>query len=133
MKSLLRNTIINALSLYFLALIFSGVQVVGGLATYLIGGFVLSIMFNVLKPIIGILSLPLNILTLGTFSFLINVLIFYIATQLIPGLSIKGFIYPGIVVSGFVIPRIALNTFFAYIAAAFAQSILVSFFSWLRK
>ncbi len=133
MKSLLRNTLINALSLYFLTLIFEGVRVTGGISGFLLGGLVLSVMFKILKPVLSIVSLPLNIITLGTFSFLINIFIFYLATQVIGSISIRGFIYPGISIAGFVIPKITFNTFFAYAAAAIVQSIFVTVISWLRK
>jgi len=133
MKSLLRNTFINGLSLYFLTLIFSGVRVTGGITTYIIAGVILSVMFNVLRPILTIVSLPLNLITMGTFSFLINVFIFYLATTLVGNISIKEFTYPGVSLAGFIIPKITLNTFFAYVAVGLVQSILVSFLTWLRK
>lgn len=130
---MLRNTFINALSLYFLTLIFSGVRVTGGITTYIIAGVFLSLMFNFLKPILNIVSLPLNLITMGTFSFLINVLIFYLATTLVGNISIKEFTYLGTSLAGFIIPKITLSTFFAYVAAGLLQSILVSFITWLRK
>lgn len=133
MKSLLRGILTNALSLFFLTLIFSGVEVTGGLTTYILGGFVLSVMFNILKPIINILSLPLNIMTMGTFSFVINVAIFYVATQIIGNITIKAFVFPGFSFAGFIVPELHLNTFFAYVAAALVQSVIVTFISWLRK
>lgn len=133
MKSLARSVFINALSLYFLTLIFSGVKVSGGITSYIIGGIVLTIMFNVLKPVINILSLPLNIITLGTFSFIINILIFYIATQILGNITITGFVYSGFTYAGFVIPKVSLNTFFAYVTVSLVQSLFVSFISWLRK
>ncbi len=133
MKSLVRNVLVNSLSLFFLTVVFSGVKVTGGITTYILAGFVFSVMFNILKPIISIFSLPFNILTLGTFSFLVNIFIFYIATQIIGNISINGFLFPGFVYAGFVIPKFFLNTFFAYVAAALVQSLFVSFISWLRK
>lgn len=133
MKSLLRNTLINSLSLYLLTLIFEGVKVSGGLPTYLFGGLTLALMFSILKPLISIVSLPLNIITMGTFSFLINAFIFYLATQLVGNIAIKGFTYPGISIAGFVVPKITFNVFFAYVTAALFQSVFVSLLKWLRK
>lgn len=133
MKSLFRNTLINALSLYFLTQIFEGVRVTGGISSFLFGGLVLSVMFKVLKPVLNIVSLPLNIITLGAFSFLINIFIFYLATRVIGTISIREFTYHGVSIAGFVIPKITFNTFFAYAAAAMVQSIFVTIISWLRK
>lgn len=133
MKSIIRNTFINALSLFFLTVIFSGVKVTGGLTTYILGGLILSLMFNFVKPLINIVSLPLNLLTMGAFSFLVNVFIFYLATTLVGNITIREFTYQGTSLAGFVIPKINFSTFFAYIVAAFGQSVFVSFLTWLRK
>ena len=44
-----------------------------------------------LKPIIVLLTLPVTIITLGLFTFVINALIFYLAANLVPGLHVTGF------------------------------------------
>lgn len=133
MKGILRSTLINAFSLLVLTQLFAGVKVSGGYQTYLVGGFVLSLIYKILKPLLNIISLPLNIITLGATSFIINVFLFYIATAIIPQISISPFTLNGFSVAGFVVPTFHLNTFFAYAIAAFFQSVLVSFISWLRK
>lgn len=132
MKSILRNTLINALTLFFLTQIFNGVKVEGGLTTFLLGGLTLTIVYKILKPIINIVSLPINILTLGFASLLINVILFYIATSIIPEIKINAFVLQGFSFAGFVVPTISLNTFSAYFLAAAGQSTIVSFISWIR-
>lgn len=130
---MVRNSAVNTLSLFILTLVLSGVRVEGGYATFIIGGAMLAILFKVLKPMLSLVSLPLNLITLGTFSFLINVLLFYLATTFIPQISIKAFVFEGISFGGFVIPKIALNTFFAYVAASFLHVSIVSTLNWLIK
>lgn len=133
MKSLLRASLINAFSLFVLTQILSGVKVSGGISSYIFGGIALALIYKILKPILNIVSFPLNIVTMGATSFLINILLFYVATSLIPQISINEFTLNGISFAGFVIPTLHLNIFFAYGAAALLQSVLVSFISWLRK
>lgn len=133
MKSLLRASLINAFSLFILTQILSGVKVSGGISSYVLGGLALAIIYKILKPILNIISFPLNIVTMGATSFLINILLFYIATSLIPQISINAFTLNGASFGGFIVPTMHLNTFFAYAVAAFTQSVLVSFISWLRK
>lgn len=133
MKSLLRAALINSFCLYVLSQILSGVRVSGGLSTYILAGVVLALIYKILKPVLNIISLPLNIITLGATSFLINIALFYIATSIIPGISITAFTLNGFSFAGFVIPTLHFNTFFAYATAALVQSVLVSFISWLRK
>lgn len=133
MKTLLRNSLTYAFALFILTQIFPGVQVLGGNETYLIGGAVLAILFKVLKPILSIFSLPLNLLTFGTFSILVNVLILYLTTVLVPNISISAFTFPGLSIAGFIIPSFYLNTLFAYIASSALIVFLFSIVSWLIK
>ncbi len=133
MKPFLRNSLFNAFSIFFLSQILPGVKVGGGLFTYLFGGLALTLLFIFLRPILKILALPLNLVTLGAFSFLTNVIIFYLLTVLVFGISITAFDFPGISYAGFIIPKIHFNTLFAFIAVAFLQSVCVSFLNWLTE
>jgi len=130
-KPFVRNSLFNAFSIFFLSQVLPGVHISGGIATYLFGGFALTVLFILLKPLLNILSMPLNLVTLGFFSFLTNVIIFYILTVLVIGISITSFTFPGISYVGFVIPPIYFNTLFAFVLVSFLQSICVSFLNWL--
>lgn len=133
MKPFLRNSLFNAFSIFFLSQILPGVKVSGGLFTYLFGGLALTLLFIFLRPVLKILALPLNLVTLGAFSFLTNVIIFYLLTVLVFGISITSFDFPGVSYAGFIIPKIHFNTLFAFIAVAFLQSVCVSFLNWLTE
>lgn len=130
-KPFLRNCLFNSFSIFFLSQILLGVKISGGLFTYVLGGIALTLLFIILKPVLNILSLPLNLVTLGMFSFLSNVIIFYLLTVFVTGISIISFTFPGYTYNGFVIPSIYFNTLFAFIIVAFLQSICVSFLNWL--
>jgi putative membrane protein len=133
MKGFLRNVIFNSFAIFLLSQIIGGVKVTGGLPTYLFGGLALTLLLVFLKPILNLLALPLNIITLGFFSFLTNIIIFYLLTVIIPGIMITAFTYPGFTYSGFVIPSIYFNTLFAFLIVAFLQSLTVTFLGWLTK
>lgn len=45
-----------------------------------------------LKPLLNLLALPINILTLGLFSFFINALLFWLLAAVVPGFGVAGFI-----------------------------------------
>ena len=45
-----------------------------------------------IKPILGILTLPINFLTLGIFGLILNVLLFWAITLIVPGFTISGFL-----------------------------------------
>lgn len=131
MKPFVRNSLFNAFSIFFLSQILPGVKVDGGIATYLFGGFALTILFILLKPVLNILSMPLNLVTLGFFSFLTNVIIFYLLTVLVIGISITSFTFAGFSYAGFIIPPVYFNTLFAFVLVSFLQSLCVSFLNWL--
>jgi putative membrane protein len=82
--------IANIVALWVADLIFSGVSI-NGWAAYLIGGAVLGIANTILKPILTLLTLPLVILTLGLFLFVINVAMLALAEWIAPNFSIDGF------------------------------------------
>jgi putative membrane protein len=52
---------------------------------------VLTLLNLLVKPLIQLLTLPINILTLGLFSFIINALILWLAAYLVKGFSIDSF------------------------------------------
>lgn len=133
MKAIIRNLAIYTFALYLLPNIIPGVEISGGLLTLFIGGLALTLLFFVIKPILNVISLPVSILTLGLFSTLTNLVVLYILTVFISGISIVPFSYPRSEFLGFVTPRISFNMFFAYFYTAFVLSFIDSFISWLVK
>lgn len=84
--------VFNSLGLWVAARIFNGHGVTydesGGLALFLVLGFVLSVINVILKPIIVVLSLPAILLTLGLFTLIVNGFMVYLAGQLVEGFEI---------------------------------------------
>lgn len=133
MKSLLRNTLINAFSLFLLTQAISGISISGGLVAFILAGFCLTILFWVLKPVLNLISIPLNALTLGFFSVVTNGILFYLLTVFIPNVSISAFTFQGVSFAGFIIPKVSINTFFAFIVIAILQSLIFAFIKWVVK
>jgi putative membrane protein len=89
---------INALALWVANALFGGVLIHGAWA-YIIGAAVLGVANAVLKPVVAVLTLPLIILTLGIFYFLINIAMLLLAEWIAPSFSVDGFwTYAGAVV-----------------------------------
>ncbi|HEY7148914.1 MAG TPA: phage holin family protein [Gaiellaceae bacterium] len=82
--------IANILSLAVADWIFSGVTI-DGFWPLVIGGAVLGIANTIVKPILTILTLPLVLITLGLFLFVINVAMLALAEWIAPDFSINGF------------------------------------------
>ncbi len=73
-------------SAYFI----EGISVVGILPA-VIAGAVLIFIHTIIKPIIKILTLPINILTLGIFSLVLNALFFWLASTVVSGFDVSDF------------------------------------------
>jgi putative membrane protein len=87
---LLIRLIVNAAALLAVAYLVPGVHV-SGIGAALIAALVLGIVNAILKPILIILSLPLEILTLGLFTLVINAALFYLVAKIGIGLSVDSF------------------------------------------
>jgi putative membrane protein len=90
MKLIIR-LLISTLAILIAAHLIPGV-VVASTTTAIIVAIVLGILNTFLKPILQILALPITIMTLGLFYFVVNVFIIYLATYLVDGFAISGFI-----------------------------------------
>lgn len=90
MKLLLR-LVISTLAILVAANVVPGVFV-ASTTTAIIVAIVLGVLNTFLKPVLQILALPITILTLGLFYFVVNVFIIYLATFLVDGFAISGFI-----------------------------------------
>lgn len=67
-----------------------------------LAGLILGLLNLLVKPIIKILSIPINILTLGIFNIIINAGMLWIVDSIVEGLEIKGFggyVWSSIVIS----------------------------------
>ena len=133
MKTIIRSTAVYSLALFLLDYVNDGLRVQGGFTAYILGGLALCLLFMVLKPILNIFSLPLNLITLGMFSFLTNTIILYLATVFVPQIKISSFVFQGVSIAGFIVPQISFNTFFAFVISAFLLSIVVGVIEWLIK
>ncbi len=53
---------------------------------------VLAVLNAIVRPILIILTLPINILTLGLFILVVNAIVFWLATVFAPGVMVRGFV-----------------------------------------
>ena len=88
---LLVKWLLSALALLAVAYIYSGVQV----TTYtsaLLAAAVIGLLNMFMRPVLVVLTLPVTIVTLGLFLFMINALLFWAASGLLPGFRVDGFV-----------------------------------------
>jgi putative membrane protein len=83
--------LICALSLGLAAYLVPGIHV-NNLMTLVIAAFLFGLVNAVIRPVLVVLTLPINILTLGLFLFIINALMLVLVAWILPGFSINSII-----------------------------------------
>ncbi|MGI6344990.1 MAG: phage holin family protein [Bacillota bacterium] len=85
------RVLVNAVALWLIARwLVPGLEFSSDLAI-LVAGAVLGVVNTLVRPLFIILSLPLNLLTLGLFTFIINGIMLHITAWLSPGFAVHGF------------------------------------------
>ncbi len=79
----------TALSLLVVDIVFPGVNLANFPAA-LIAALAIGLVNSGVKPVISLLSLPINLVTLGAFSLVVNGLCFWLASILVPGFQVSG-------------------------------------------
>jgi putative membrane protein len=82
--------LINGFAVYATAYLLTGVSVTN-FTSALIVALVLAVLNMLVKPLLVILSLPITILTLGLFTFVIDAIIVLFASTLVPGFAVNTF------------------------------------------
>lgn len=112
MLATLLTLLATALSLLVVDIIFPGVNLANFPAA-LIAAAAIGIVNSGIRPILSLASLPLNILSLGAFSLVVNGLCFWLASILVPGFRVSGliaFILAPVILS---VVNTFLNNYFA--------------------
>jgi len=83
--------LLSAVALLAVAYLYSGVQV-NSFGSALIAAAVIGLLNMVVRPVLVVLTLPVTIVTLGLFLFIINALLFWAASGLLSGFHVSGFL-----------------------------------------
>ncbi|HCM37411.1 MAG: hypothetical protein UV61_C0004G0048 [Candidatus Gottesmanbacteria bacterium GW2011_GWB1_43_11] len=132
MKGLLR------LYLFYLTAIFLTQQILtgsftigGGLKNFLLAAGILALLNLLVKPILNILFFPVNALTLGLFSLVVNALVFFIFLRLTQDVAISNWIFPGLTYNGLSLPQYEFNQIGTIFVASTFISLITNFFTFL--
>ena len=102
----LLRVLINAAALWVAASLIPGIELVG-LGPTLLAALVLGLINAIVRPVLIFLTLPITLLTLGLFIFVLNAFCLWLTSRLVPGFDVHGF------------------------AAAFFGALVISAVSWL--
>ncbi|MGQ2994780.1 MULTISPECIES: phage holin family protein [unclassified Variovorax] len=88
---ILLKWLLSAVALLAVAYLYSGVQV-SSFGSALIAAVVIGLLNMIVRPVLVVLTLPVTIVTLGLFLFVINALMFWAASGLLAGFHVNGFL-----------------------------------------
>ena len=100
--NLIIRLLLNAAALLVVAYLLSGFEVYSFWPAAVIAALILGIANAILKPILVVLTLPINILTLGLFTFIINAGLLWLVQAVVSGFTIDEF-WPTAVIGGVIL------------------------------
>jgi putative membrane protein len=129
MRNIIIKILATAASFYVAQSFLSGVHIQNDWVSYLVASLVFVIFNFFLSPIIKLLFLPINLLTLGLFRWLTNVLVLYLFDLLYDGIRITAFDFSGYSSSIIALPAGHLSLFWTLVLASLIMSITYSLIS----
>lgn len=87
---MLLQLLINAAAFYLTAYLIPGITISGWTALFVVS-IVWGILSILIKPVLIFLTLPINILTLGLFTLVINAILLLMTSSIVPGFHVDGF------------------------------------------
>jgi putative membrane protein len=90
MLKLITKWLLLASALLFVAYVYDGVAV-KSFGAAMLAAFVIGLLNTVVRPVLVVLTLPVTVLTIGLFIFVINALMFWLAAELLDGFQVRSF------------------------------------------
>lgn len=131
MKRIIRIFFVSLLAIWLAAKLIGGFSYEGGPQTLILAAAAFTVINIFIRPLLRLFFLPLNILTLGLFSWVVNVLVLYLLVLIISQVNIQAFDFPGFSRQGFIIPAMHLTFLATLIVSSFVISGISGFFNWL--
>lgn len=87
---LIAKWLLSAAALLLVAHLYQGVEV-RSFSSALLAAFVIGLLNSIVRPVLVVLTLPVTLVTMGLFLFVINALMFWAAASLLDGLQVRDF------------------------------------------
>lgn len=129
MRSIIVRILGTALSFYATAYLVGGFRIDPTWQAYLLASFIFVILNWIVGPLIKLLLLPINLLTLGLFRWVTNVLVLYIFDALYDGITISAYRFPGLSSPLLSLPAGDINLFWTLVLSSLAISLTYSVIS----
>lgn len=129
MRTLIVRVLGTALSFYITANLIQGFQLETSWVSYLTASAIFVVLNWLILPIVKLLLLPINLLTLGLFRWLASVIVLYLFDLLYSGLTIAAYQFPGFSSGWLALPPGYISFFWTLVLSSFAISLSYSLVS----
>ncbi len=131
MKKLILEFLITSIALMLADYLIPGLTLGGSLEGFVLVTLVLMAMHKFVKPILKVLSLPIEVATLGIFTVVINTFLLLVVDYLLVPLQITGFWFPGITAGPILIAPMRIPALVTAICASVFISLVGTILLWL--
>ena len=131
MKFVVRRWFVNAISLLIVSSFYPGLEITGGLKTIILAGLVITLINLIIKPLLKLFFLPVNLLTLGFFRWIINVICLYLLGFFVFAVNFSRFKFEGVSFLGVIVSSVEISFLVSLVICSFLLSLIVGFFYWL--
>ncbi len=128
MFTLLRNIVASGVALFAVTWLIPGISYGSDVRVLVAAALVFALFQTIVKPILGFIAAPVNFLTLGLVSVLINIGLFYAVSYLVPAFSFSSFEFAGLAVGEFSVPAVLVPEYATVVLGSFAVSLVFAFF-----
>lgn len=133
MKSFLRHIFVNFVTIYLLGSTFPGLLVNLNPKTLITASIIWFFLNKIVKPVIKLLLLPINLITLNLFSWLVGLITLFLLQVFADGITVTSFQFVGVNLYGFIVPAFFVNLFFAYLITSVLLNSIHSGIFWLFR
>ena len=133
MKPFLRHVLINLLVIYLVDSTYRGFSIQHDAKTLITAAVIWLLLNKVVKPVIKLLLLPINLITLNLFSWAVSLITLFLLPLIVSGIKISPYNFPGFNYQGFSIPPIYLNLFFSFVVTSALLNLYHNIIMWLIR
>jgi len=133
MKALIRHTLINLLVIYLVDACYPGFSVLHDTKTLITAAIIWLLLNKIVRPVIKLLLLPINLITLNLFSWVVGLITLFLLPLIVAGIKISPYDFPGFSYQGFSLPPFHLNLFLSFVVASTLFNLLHNGIIWIIK
>lgn len=130
MRWIFREWFLYLASLFILDYFFAWISI-SSTSSLLATATALYLLNTIGKPILKIIWLPINIITLGLFSWVLSIVVVFLVLLFVPGFHINAIDIPSFTVWRLEVPEIHLRIFWTYLSFSFLLAWMIGFSRWL--